>query len=86
MPYIKDTQAREELDNAIYLHFSWLKPKGYLNYFLFKLAKVKCTNYNEYKEFIGELEMCKMEIYRRLIAPYEDKKKDENGDVEWKKD
>jgi hypothetical protein len=30
----------------------------------------------------AELECCKLEIYRRLVAPYEDKKKDENGDVE----
>jgi hypothetical protein len=24
-----------------------------------------------------------LEIYRRLVAPYEDKKIEENGDVEW---
>jgi hypothetical protein len=30
----------------------------------------------------AELECCKLEIYRRLVAPYEDKKKEENGDVE----
>ena len=86
MPYLKDEQDRAALDEAIYLHFGFFKPKGYINYFLFKLAMMKCKNYNDYKEFIGELEMAKLEIYRRLIAPYEDKKKEENGDIEWQQD
>jgi hypothetical protein len=30
---------------------------------------------------IGALENCKMELYRRKIAPYEDIKIEENGDV-----
>lgn len=54
---------------------------GWLNYIIFRLAKKKCFNYNSYKNFIGELEMCKYEIYRRLVAPYEDKKIKSNGDV-----
>jgi len=30
---------------------------------------------------IGVLECCKLELYRRIAAPYEDKKCEENGDV-----
>jgi len=30
---------------------------------------------------VGVLECAKMELYRRVAAPYEDKKKEENGDV-----
>ena len=55
---------------------------GNLNYFLFKLAKKSCSCYADYAAFIGELEAAKLEIYRRQIAPYEDKKIKENGDVE----
>ena len=49
---------------------------------LHKLAKETCGNYEDYRNFIGELESAKLEIYRRLVAPYEDKKIKENGDVE----
>ena len=55
---------------------------GYVNYFLHKLAKDYCRNYAEIREFIGELECAKHEIYRRIAAPYEDKKIEENGDVD----
>jgi len=57
---------------------------GNLNYLLFKLCKEymkEGESYSAYKNFIGELEMAKLEIYRRLVAPYEDKKIKENGDV-----
>jgi len=37
--------------------------------------------YNKAKEFIGELEMAKMEIYRRWVSPYENEKRDSNGDL-----
>jgi len=38
--------------------------------------------YKRVNNLIGELECCVFEIYRRLIAPYEQKKIIENGDVE----
>ena len=38
-------------------------------------------NYTDYNEVIGVLECCKLELYRRVVALYEDKKKEENGDV-----
>jgi hypothetical protein len=62
------------------------KIHGNLNYFLFKLCKEvmkkEGESYANYKEFIGELEMCKLEIYRQLVSKYEDKKIKENGNVE----
>jgi len=56
---------------------------GDLNYILFKYCKnhVK-PSYNNYKNFIGELNEAAEEIRRRILAPYEDKKIIENGDVE----
>jgi len=84
MPYIKDKDKRKFLDSLI---FAFTKIfgndiAGNLNYFLFKLAKVSCNSYWQYRDFIGELEATKLEIYRRQVAPYEDKKIKENGDVE----
>lgn len=37
--------------------------------------------YEDYNAAIGALECCKLELYRRAIAPYEQKKIEENGDV-----
>jgi hypothetical protein len=38
-------------------------------------------NYANINEVIGVLECAKLEIYRRVAAPYEDEKIDQNGDV-----
>lgn len=39
------------------------------------------TGYQALNEIIGVLECAKMEMYRRMAAPYEDQKIAENGDV-----
>ena len=85
MPYIKCKKTREQLDRVVFEILGSGKDiniTGKLNYMLFKLAKISCRNYKDYRNFIGELEAAKLEIYRRQIAPYEDKKIKENGDVE----
>lgn len=38
-------------------------------------------NYQNLNEVIGVLECAKLELYRRMAAPYEDAKCGENGDV-----
>lgn len=38
-------------------------------------------SYENYNNVIGVLECAKLEMYRRGVAPYEDKKILENGDV-----
>ena len=38
-------------------------------------------SYGRLNEVIGVLECAKLEFYRRLVAFYEDKKMDDNGDV-----
>lgn len=38
-------------------------------------------SYTNINNAIGALECCKLELYRRLAAPYEDIKIKENGDV-----
>jgi hypothetical protein len=56
---------------------------GKLNYIITKLILDIGFNpsYAEYNSIIGTLECCKLEAYRRAVAPYEDKKIAENGDV-----
>ena len=79
MPYIK--QERREALRA------GEKPRdpGELNYAITVLAdsylKEKGLNYAHLNEVIGALDCAKLELYRRVAAPYEDEKITQNGDV-----
>lgn len=85
MPYIIK-KKRPDIDDCVKTYAYHLKPDGQLNYFLVKLflqlVKVYGMSYKFAKQYCGELEMAKMEIYRRYVIPYEDKKIEDNGDVE----
>ena len=48
--------------------------KGYLN-------KSHNPNYDHVNEIMGAIEGVGKEFYRRIVAPYEDQKIKENGDV-----
>lgn len=80
MPYIKDIQKKAIDQFAVPPSNS-----GELNYMLTKMCLYylsnKQVNYSYYNDVIGALEACKLEFYRRAIAPYEDRKIEENGDV-----
>jgi hypothetical protein len=39
------------------------------------------VTYTSINEVIGVLECAKLELYRRIVAPYEDHKKEQHGDV-----
>lgn len=59
-----------------------VEPNGKLNYVLYKYCKTYIKpSYNNYKNFIGELEECVAEIRRSILGPYEEAKKEENGDI-----
>lgn len=80
MPYIEQWK-REEMD-IIVDALTMALPDGRLNYVLFKLCKdTVVPSYNNYKNFIAELNECAEEIRRRLLATYEDEKIKENGDI-----
>ena len=84
-PYIKK-EDRPDIEDIVDIYAYHLKCDGHLNFFICKLfLKLMRINggirYNKAKEFIGELEMAKMEIYRRWVSPYENEKRDSNGDV-----
>lgn len=59
--------------------------EGQLNYLLTKTVddylKKTGVAYNRINECIGALECAKLELYRRIAAPYEDRKIILNGDV-----
>lgn len=80
MPYIIQTR-REDIEEY------GRKPTtaGELNFAITRLLRaytnMKGTGYQTYNDIMGALEGAKMEIYRRKIAPYEDAKMSENGDV-----
>jgi len=88
MPYIKK-EDREVLDYHIQQLANLISFEdefdGLVNYSITKLiVEIKKRvdfKYHEYNSIIGALECCKLELYRRQIAPYEDKKIKTNGDV-----
>jgi hypothetical protein len=78
MPYIKKAERGPKAE---------LTPcgAGQLNYALTKLIHRYWLNqgqgYQAINDIVGALEGAKLEFYRRVAAPYEDKKIAENGDV-----
>lgn len=57
---------------------------GELNYLITRIIDDylgDAQSYRRFNEVIGVLECAKLEYYRRKVAPYEDKKIQENGDV-----
>lgn len=82
MPYITKDRRRQ-LNNDI----SFTGP-GDLNYVisstLIRYLELKGLSYQSINDCLGALEGAKLEFYRRVAAPYEDKKIKENGDLPWK--
>lgn len=80
MPYIKK-ERREEM-----LAGSRPQDAGELNFAITVLVDNYLqdrggTKYSNLNEVVGAMECAKMELYRRIAAPYEDKKIKEAGDV-----
>lgn len=86
MPYITQDK-RDDLDEAILkLSHCLVREQGGLegkvNYAITTLlTRLYVANYQDINNAIGVLECIKLELYRRLAAPYEDKKAIDNGDV-----
>lgn len=80
MPYIK-RENRESLRDGTRAASN----AGDLNYQITLLLDDYLTrrglNYGNLNELVGVLECAKMELYRRIAVPYEDKKIKENSDV-----
>ena len=82
MPYISP-EKRSDMNKVVEaMKVVGVKADGDLNYILFKYCKETVpSSYNSIKNFLGELDECRAEIRRRLLAPYEDMKIEQNGDV-----
>lgn len=79
MPYIKQ-EDRLPIPEMI------PESAGDLNYLITKLLleyidEKGGMSYTVVNEVVGVLECAKLELYRRLAAPYEDEKRELNGDV-----
>jgi len=81
MPYI--TKKERAAFDPCYLEQS--RQAGQLNYqitrLIFEYFKENGGRYQQINDVLGALEGAKLEFYRRIVAPYEDKKIIENGDV-----
>lgn len=78
MPYINRSRRMDLVQGA--------QPvtTGELNYLVTKLITKwlgKDPSYAAINAVIGVLECAKLELYRRIAAPYEDTKIEQNGDV-----
>lgn len=83
MPYIKNIEREA--------YASWLgqvpqiQTPGELNYLICQLAlkymQQHGMRYQSLNDVTGAIENAKLEIYRRVAAPYEDEKIAQNGDV-----
>jgi hypothetical protein len=82
MPYIKP-DLRPEFEK----HIVELNPEtaGDLNYIISRIAVEyvlkKGKKYTVLNEVLGVFSAVAHEFYRRVVAPYEDEKKKENGDI-----
>ena len=80
MPYI----AQEKRD-SFFRGEGVIDTPGDLNFVITKVCleylENKSESYQASNYIVGALECCKLEMYRRAVAPYEDAKIAANGDV-----
>lgn len=91
MPYIKPAVRKavdgkiNELVEAINLAPFTTEPDGVLNYAIIRLIQKSMLQqgitYGDLERCVGLLECCKLELYRKAAAPYEDEKETQNGKV-----
>jgi hypothetical protein len=86
MPYLKKPSRADVENDLKKLGLAFCPANGAeLNYIICGLInnylQANSLNYANVQEMIGAIDCAKMEIYRRVASPYEDKKIEENGDV-----
>jgi len=84
MPYIK-IEDRRRLNRLLEGFEDAIQEPGELTYvitiIIMKYLYERPRNFTVLNEIIGVLDNVKNEFYRRVVAPYEDQKIRENGDV-----
>ena len=85
MPYIREEKRMRHDGILESLKNFPAQDAGELNYIMSVVAgeylKAKGVNYQTINDVVGALDGAKVEFQRRVVAPYEDKKIEENGDV-----
>lgn len=79
MPYV-DKASRDRMNEPD----GFPSTAGELNYFITNTVRDYLGHnprYDDLNEVVGVLESAKLELYRRMVAPYETRKCKENGDV-----
>ena len=77
MPYITQELRTADLNPVTAGELNY-KITEILHYYLL----TKGESYSTYNDIMGALEGAKLEIYRRRVAPYEDKAIAKNGDLQ----
>lgn len=84
MPYIKQ-EFRPDLDPHIEALGRLVQSDGEMNYVISRLVSRRYGalewSYDMIARAVGALECVKLEFYRRLAGPYEDKAIVRNGDI-----
>jgi len=79
MPYIQQSRREEITDSSL------VETAGELNWLLTILINDYINkhgkSYQTLNEVVGVLECAKLELYRRVVSPYEEIKMQQNGDV-----
>jgi hypothetical protein len=79
MPYIQQSRREEITDSSL------VETAGELNWLLTILINDYINkhgkSYQTLNEVIGVLECAKLELYRRVVSPYEETKMQQHGDV-----
>jgi hypothetical protein len=85
MPYI-DRTRREKFEASLKALWDLIDDEGELNYVMTKLAihfvaRQGGESYRNLSKAMSAFENAKLEFYRRKVAPYENLKSLQNGDV-----
>lgn len=85
MPYIKkDDRDKLSIDGCI-IHIDNIDTAGEMQYAIALIIKDflkrKGLNYQNCNDIMGALTGANLEFYRKIVAPYEDIKIKENGEV-----
>ncbi len=89
MPYIKKADryhiTEKPLNGNPHINLNEIRSAGDIQFAIAVMVKDfmkrKGLNYQNCNDVMGALTGAQLEFYRRTVAPYEDKKIEENGDV-----
>lgn len=83
MPYITQ-ESREEIDKYLIPLLDNFRSSGALAYIVYRILTIlaKDRTFGVLATYYGAVELALLEFKRRKIDPYEDAKRQENGDIE----